>query len=58
MGEFSIFHRLVVLAVVLIFFGGRRPEVMKGVGEGMIRETPALIFFAAETFFVTLSSFL
>jgi Sec-independent protein translocase protein TatA len=24
MGEFSIFHWLIVLAVVLIFFGGRR----------------------------------
>jgi Sec-independent protein translocase protein TatA len=29
MGEFSIFHWLIVLAVVLIFFGGRRiPDVM------------------------------
>ena len=36
MGEFSIFHWLVVLASVLIFFGGRRiPEVMKGLGEGI-----------------------
>jgi TatA/E family protein of Tat protein translocase len=36
MGEFSIFHWLVVLAIVLIFFGGRRiPEVMKGLGEGI-----------------------
>ena len=36
MGEFSIFHWLVVLAVILIFFGGRRiPEVMKGLGEGI-----------------------
>lgn len=36
MGEFSIFHWLVVLAVVLLFFGGRRiPEVMKGLGEGI-----------------------
>ena len=36
MGEFSIFHWLIVLAVVLIFFGGRRiPEVMKGLGEGI-----------------------
>jgi len=24
MGEFSIFHWLIVLAIVLIFFGGRR----------------------------------
>lgn len=36
MGEFSVFHWLIVLAVVLIFFGGRRiPEVMKGLGEGI-----------------------
>ena len=36
MGEFSIFHWLVVLAIVLIFFGGRRiPEVIKGLGEGI-----------------------
>ena len=31
-----IFHWLVVLAVILIFFGGKRiPEVMKGFGEGI-----------------------
>lgn len=36
MGEFSIFHWLVVLAIVLILFGGRRiPEVMRGLGEGI-----------------------
>jgi sec-independent protein translocase protein TatA len=36
MGDFSIFHWLIVLAIVLIFFGGRRiPEVMKGLGEGI-----------------------
>jgi len=36
MGEFSIFHWLVVLAVILIFFGGKRiPEIMKGFGEGI-----------------------
>ena len=36
MGEFSIFHWIVVLAVVLIFFGGKRiPEIMKGFGEGI-----------------------
>jgi endoglucanase len=36
MGEFSIFHWLVVLAIVLILFGGRKiPEVMKGLGEGI-----------------------
>lgn len=36
MGEFSVFHWLIVLAIVLIFFGGRRiPEVMRGLGEGI-----------------------
>jgi sec-independent protein translocase protein TatA len=36
MGEFSIFHWIIVLAVVLIFFGGKRiPEIMKGFGEGI-----------------------
>jgi sec-independent protein translocase protein TatA len=36
MGEFSIFHWLIVLAIVLILFGGRKiPEVMKGLGEGI-----------------------
>ena len=36
MGEFSIVHWLIVLAIVMIFFGGRRiPEVMKGLGEGI-----------------------
>ncbi len=36
MGEFSLAHWLVVLLIVLIFFGGRRiPEVMRGLGEGI-----------------------
>jgi len=36
MGEFSIFHWIVVLAIILIFFGGKRiPEIMKGFGEGI-----------------------
>jgi sec-independent protein translocase protein TatA len=36
MGEFSVVHWLIVLAIVMIFFGGRRiPEVMKGLGEGI-----------------------
>ncbi|HXN22605.1 MAG TPA: twin-arginine translocase TatA/TatE family subunit [Candidatus Dormibacteraeota bacterium] len=36
MGEFSIFHWLVVLAIILILFGGRKiPEVMRGLGEGI-----------------------
>jgi TatA/E family protein of Tat protein translocase len=36
MGEFSVVHWLVVLAIILILFGGRKiPEVMKGLGEGI-----------------------
>lgn len=36
MGEFSIFHWMIVLAIILILFGGRKiPEVMKGLGEGI-----------------------
>jgi sec-independent protein translocase protein TatA len=36
MGEFSPFHWLVVLAVVVLLFGGKKiPEVMRGVGEGI-----------------------
>jgi TatA/E family protein of Tat protein translocase len=38
MGEFSIFHWLIVLTVVLIFFGGRRiPETMKEFAKAIIR---------------------
>jgi hypothetical protein len=37
MGEFSVFHWLVVLANSLIVCVGRRiPEIMKGFGEGII----------------------
>src|SRR5207248_9904709 len=36
MGEFSIFHWMIVLAVILIFFRGKRiPEIMKGFVEGI-----------------------
>jgi sec-independent protein translocase protein TatA len=36
MGELSPLHWLVVLAIVMLFFGGRKiPEVMKGLGEGV-----------------------
>jgi sec-independent protein translocase protein TatA len=36
MGEFSPIHWLIVLAVIVILFGGRRiPEVMRGMGEGI-----------------------
>jgi sec-independent protein translocase protein TatA len=36
MGEFSPFHWLVVLAIVVLLFGGKKiPEVMRGLGEGI-----------------------
>ncbi len=36
MGELSIYHWLIVLLVVLIFFGGKKiPELMRGLGEGL-----------------------
>jgi sec-independent protein translocase protein TatA len=36
MGELSPLHWLIVLAVILLFFGGKRiPEVMRGLGEGI-----------------------
>ena len=36
MGEFSPIHWLIVIAVIVILFGGRRiPEVMRGMGEGI-----------------------
>jgi len=36
MGEFSIYHWLIVLLIVLVLFGGRKiPELMKGFGEGI-----------------------
>jgi sec-independent protein translocase protein TatA len=36
MGELSPIHWLVVLAVILLLFGGRKiPELAKGLGEGI-----------------------
>ena len=36
MEALSIPHLLIILLIVLIFFGGRRiPDVMKGLGEGI-----------------------
>ena len=36
MGQFSIYHWLLVLLVILLLFGGRKiPELMKGLGEGI-----------------------
>jgi sec-independent protein translocase protein TatA len=35
-GEFSPFHWLIVLAVILLLFGGRKiPELARGLGEGI-----------------------
>jgi sec-independent protein translocase protein TatA len=36
MGEFSPLHWLIVLAIVLLLFGGKKiPEVMRGLGAGV-----------------------
>jgi sec-independent protein translocase protein TatA len=36
MGELSIYHWLIVLAVIVIVFGGRKiPELMRGIGGGI-----------------------
>jgi len=36
MGEFSVYHWLIVLAIVVLLFGGRKiPELMRGLGEGI-----------------------
>ena len=36
MGEFSIYHWLIVLLIVVLLFGARKiPELMKGIGEGI-----------------------
>ena len=36
MGELSVYHWLVVLAVVIIVFGGRKiPGLMRGIGGGV-----------------------
>lgn len=36
MGELSPIHWLIVLAIIVLLFGGRRiPEVMRGLGEGI-----------------------
>jgi sec-independent protein translocase protein TatA len=36
MEALSPFHLLIILAVILLFFGGRRiPEMMRGLGEGV-----------------------
>jgi sec-independent protein translocase protein TatA len=36
MGEFSPIHWLIVLAIVLLLFGGRKiPELARGLGEGI-----------------------
>jgi sec-independent protein translocase protein TatA len=36
MGEFSIYHWLIVILIVVLLFGGRKiPELMRGLGEGI-----------------------
>lgn len=36
MGEFSVYHWLTVLLIVVLLFGGRKiPEMMRGLGEGI-----------------------
>jgi sec-independent protein translocase protein TatA len=36
MGEFSPIHWLIVLGIIVLFFGGKKiPEVMRGLGEGI-----------------------
>ena len=36
MGEFSVYHWLVVLLLVVLLFGARRiPQLMRGLGEGI-----------------------
>jgi len=36
MGEFSVYHWLIVLFIVVLLFGGRKiPEFMRGLGEGI-----------------------
>jgi sec-independent protein translocase protein TatA len=36
MGEFSPIHWMIVLAIILLLFGGRKiPELAKGLGEGI-----------------------
>jgi sec-independent protein translocase protein TatA len=36
MGEFSVYHWLIVLFIVVLLFGGRKiPEMMRGIGEGI-----------------------
>lgn len=36
MGEMSPIHWLIVLAIIVLLFGGKKiPEVMKGLGEGI-----------------------
>jgi sec-independent protein translocase protein TatA len=36
MGEFSIYHWLIVLAIIILLFGGRRiPELLRGLGGGI-----------------------
>jgi sec-independent protein translocase protein TatA len=36
MGEFSIYHWIVVVLIMILLFGARKiPEVMRGLGQGV-----------------------
>lgn len=36
MGEFSIYHWLIVLVIVILLFGARRiPDLLRGLGQGI-----------------------
>ena len=49
MGKFGVTEILLILAVVILLFGGRKiPELMKGIGQGMKEFKKASKFDAAE----------
>jgi sec-independent protein translocase protein TatA len=48
MGKFGVTEILLILAVVILLFGGRKiPELMKGIGQGMKEFKKASKFDAA-----------
>jgi len=49
MGKFGVTEILLILAVVILLFGGRKiPELMKGIGQGMKEFKKASKFDPAE----------
>ncbi len=55
MGEFSPIHWLIVLAIILLLFGGRKiPELARGLGEGIrsFKEGIFILSRARRPFFV------